>query len=131
VPVNGTDVSRRAAEVAMAIAHVLEAPITALYVSSRSGRGRGKSSRRLRGRAHEQAILKDIVALADQYGREIKTVMHADIAPDEAILMEAQRIGSDLIVMGVSRRSGEQLFFGETAAAVFDKTPISLVLVSS
>jgi Kef-type K+ transport system membrane component KefB/nucleotide-binding universal stress UspA family protein len=131
VPVNGTDVSRRAAEVAMAIAHVLEAPITALYVSSRSGRGRGKSSRRLRGRAHEQAILKDIVALADQYGREIKTVMHADIAPDEAILMEAQRTGSDLIVMGVSRRSGEQLFFGETAEAVFDKTPTSLMLVSS
>jgi nucleotide-binding universal stress UspA family protein len=32
--------------------------------------------------------------------------------------------------MGVSRRPGDKLFFGDTAAAVFDRSPISILFLS-
>jgi Kef-type K+ transport system membrane component KefB/nucleotide-binding universal stress UspA family protein len=131
VSVNGTDVSRRAAEVAITLAHAVGAPITALYVSNLRPNERGRSRRGIRARRQEQAILKDIVDLADQYDDEIKTAVRADVAPDEAILAEVKRGGHNLIIMGVSRRPGDMLFFGDTAAAVFEKAPTSVLMVSS
>src|SRR5712675_2346765 len=130
VPVNGTEVSRRAAELAIAVAHAFEAPITALYVSGakRDARGRHGGTRE---RAREQAILKEIVQLAEQYDQQVATRVRADQSPDEAVLTEAKRDGHNLIIMGVSRRPVDSLFFGDTAAGIFEKSPISVVLVSS
>jgi Kef-type K+ transport system membrane component KefB/nucleotide-binding universal stress UspA family protein len=127
LPVNGTDVSRRAAELAIAVARVCKAPITALYVSSQKSGPRGRTG----ARTHEQAILKDIVELADQYDQEVRTAVRSDIAPDQAVLAEAKREGHNLIIMGVGRRPGDTLFFGETAAGVFANAPISVVFVAS
>jgi nucleotide-binding universal stress UspA family protein len=131
VPVNGTDVSRRAAEVAIVIARVVNAPITALYVSRSNPRGRQQQGRILRARQRQQTVLKDVVQLADQYGHTVQTAVRAEVTPEEAIISEANRRGSDLIVMGVTRHVGDSLFFGETAASVFEKAAISVVLVSS
>src|SRR5712671_1957834 len=130
VPVNGTEVSRRAAELAIAVAHAFEAPITALYVSGakRDARGRHGGTRE---RAREQAILKEIVQLAEQYDQQVATRVRADQSSDEAVLTEAKRDGHNLIIMGVGRRPGDSLFFGDTAAGIFEKSPISVVLVSS
>jgi hypothetical protein len=33
--------------------------------------------------------------------------------------------------MGVGRRPGDKLFFGDTAAAVFEKAPASIVFLAS
>jgi Kef-type K+ transport system membrane component KefB/nucleotide-binding universal stress UspA family protein len=129
VPLNGTDVSRRAAEVAIAIGRISDAPITALYVSNlKSPRKRGGV---LRNRNHEQAmaILKDAVDLADRHRKEIRTRVRSDVAPDQAVLAEAAR--HNLIIMGVSRRPGDELFFGETAAGIFENSPASVVFVAS
>jgi nucleotide-binding universal stress UspA family protein len=52
------------------------------------------------------------------------------MAPDEAILREAGR-GYDLVVLGVSRRPGDMLFFGNSAAAVFERSPTSILFVAS
>jgi nucleotide-binding universal stress UspA family protein len=131
VPVNGTEVSRRAAELAIAMARAFEAPITALYVSGAKRDARGRRGGGTRERAQEQAILKEIVVLADQYDQEVATRVRGDQSPDEAVLTEAKRDGHNLIIMGVSRRPGDSLFFGETAAGIFEKSPISVVLVSS
>ncbi len=131
VPVNGTEVSRRAAELAIAVAHAFEAPITALYVSGAKRDARGRRGGGTRERAQEQAILKEIVQLAEQYDQAVATQVRADQSPDEAVLTEAKRDGHNLIIMGVSRRPGDSLFFGDTAAGIFEKSPISVVLVSS
>ena len=131
VPVNGTQVSRRAAELAIAVAHAFEAPITALYVSGAKRDARGRRGGGSRERAQEQAILKEIVLLAEQYDQAVATRVRADQSPDEAVLTEAKRDGHNLIIMGVSRRPGDSLFFGDTAAGIFEKSPISVVLVSS
>jgi nucleotide-binding universal stress UspA family protein len=125
VPVNGTDVSRRAAEIAIEVARGGAAKVTALYVATRTGR-RGHGGRL---RREEQAILDDVTVLARIYDCKIATAVRADVAPDEAVIAAAKR--HNLIVMGVSRRPGDRLFFGETAAGVFREAPISVVFLAS
>jgi Kef-type K+ transport system membrane component KefB/nucleotide-binding universal stress UspA family protein len=128
VPVNGTDVSRRAAEIAIEMARgVEEAEITALYVASRNA----KQHRGARARRQERAILDDVKNLAGLYGRRVETAVRADVAPDRAVVAAAGHERHNLIVMGVSRRPGRQLFFGETAAGIFKDTPISVLFVAS
>jgi len=133
VPVTGTDISRRAAEVAIAIGDATKSRITTLYVSNAPlpNTGQSQGRRGIRARRQDQAILKDIVELGAKYDKEIRTEVRADIAPDEAIIKEAKRGGCNLIVMGVGRRPGETLFFGDTAAAVLEKSPASILFVSS
>ena len=70
VPVRGNKVSRRAAEVALSIAKMSNSPITALYVLGTVGLG--AAQRRLRRPTsthhYEEAVLKEIVELADRGG---------------------------------------------------------------
>jgi Kef-type K+ transport system membrane component KefB/nucleotide-binding universal stress UspA family protein len=129
VPVAGTEVSRRAAEVAIALARACECPMTALYVANTGAGARRRGGPR--ERRQEQAILKEIVQMADRYDVKVKTAVRSDVAPDEAILAQAKKGGHDLILMGVQRRPGDKLFFGDTAAAVFERSPGSVVFLSS
>ncbi len=128
VPVNGTDVSRRGAEVAIAMARATKAPLTVLYVAVRSGK-RGR--RTVRNRPQEEAILKDIVAIADGYNMSIRTAAIAENAADKAILAEIKRRKNNLVVMGVGRRPGEKLFFGDTAASLLQEAECSLLFLAS
>jgi nucleotide-binding universal stress UspA family protein len=75
--------------------------------------------------------MKDIVEIADRHDVTANTEIRADLAPRDAILTEANKRGHDLIVMGVSRRSGDKLFFGDTAAGVLEKSPGSIIFVAS
>jgi Kef-type K+ transport system membrane component KefB len=125
VPVNGTEMSRRAAEIAIVIARASKAPLTALYVAPRSEGGKKRSRR------YEEAILKDIVALAETYSTELRTAVRTDVAPEDAIMKEMARGKHNLVVMGVGRRPGEKLFFGDTASALMEKSDRSLLLIAS
>jgi Kef-type K+ transport system membrane component KefB/nucleotide-binding universal stress UspA family protein len=131
VPVNGTDVSRRAAEVAIEMARGARAPVTALYVSGSKSTQRGGGRGGARTRRHERAILDEISELAGKYQQEIETAIRADVAPDRAVVAEAKKNGHTLIVMGVSRRPGDRLYFGETAAGIIKDAPISVMFVAS
>ncbi|HET9816697.1 MAG TPA: universal stress protein [Xanthobacteraceae bacterium] len=75
--------------------------------------------------------MKEIVEIADRYDVTASTEIRADLAPRDAILTEAKKRGNDLIVMGVSRRSGDKLFFGDTAAALLEKSLGSIMFVAS
>jgi Kef-type K+ transport system membrane component KefB/nucleotide-binding universal stress UspA family protein len=132
IPVTGSEVSRRAAEVGMALARGSDAEVTALYVTRSNGSsGNGKSTTRKRAlRRNEQAVLKDIGALGDRYEVNVRSTTRVNVAPDQAILKEAQR-GYDLIVLGVSRRPGETLFFGNTATSVLDRSATSNLFIAS
>jgi Kef-type K+ transport system membrane component KefB/nucleotide-binding universal stress UspA family protein len=123
VPVNGTEVSRRAAEVAIAVARTNRASLTALYVAPRGSNKRSRQS--------EEAILKEVATLAETYGLQIKTAVRADVAPDEAIVKETSRRRNNLVVLGVGKRPGDKLFFGDTAAALLEKSDKSLLFVAS
>ena len=123
VPVNGTEPSRRAAEIAIALARASKAPLTALYIAA--------GGKKKRSQQYEEAILKDIVELAETYEVNLRTSVRANVATEEAILEEMARRRHNLVVMGVGRRLGEKLFFGDTAAALLEKSGSSLMFVAS
>jgi nucleotide-binding universal stress UspA family protein len=133
IPVNGTDVSRRAAEVAFALARSGGSRVSALYVASgrSDGERRGRIRRGAALRRNEEAVLKDIAELADRYDARIRTALRLDVAPEDAILKAAERGGYDLIVLGVTRRPGETLFFGNTAAAILERSETAILFVAS
>jgi Kef-type K+ transport system membrane component KefB/nucleotide-binding universal stress UspA family protein len=132
IPVNGTEVSRRAAEIGLTLARANDAQVTALFVTRANGGG-GKANSAARKRAtrrNERAILKDIGALGDRFDVDVRSTTLTNLAPGEAIIREAKR-GYDLVVLGVSRRPGDTLFFGDTAAAVLERSDTSNLFVAS
>jgi nucleotide-binding universal stress UspA family protein len=129
VPVNGTEQARRGAEVAILLARATNARMTLLYVAPRSADGKRK--RRSRTRRHEEAILKDVVAMAGDSDIDIHTAVTADSAADNAILKEIERRKHNLVVLGVGRRPGERLFFGDTAAGLLAEAECSLLFLAS
>jgi nucleotide-binding universal stress UspA family protein len=133
IPVSGTEVSRRAAEVGFALARSGGSRVSALYVASgrSDGERRGRIRRGAVMRRNEEAVLKDIAELAGRYDARLRTALRIDVAPDEAIIKEAERGNYDLIVLGVTRRPGETLFFGNTAAAVLDRCDTAILFVAS
>ena len=130
VPVNGTEVSRRAAETAFVLARASGAQVTVLYVTSpRDGAGRKGPGSKPARRDHT-GVLKDIGALARRYDVAVRRNMMEHAAPVEAIL-RAAKDDYDLIVLGADRRPGDTLFFGNTAAAILDQSPIPKLFVVS
>jgi nucleotide-binding universal stress UspA family protein len=132
VPITGTEASRRAAEVAIATARASRARITALYIAGSPLDALGhKRLRGTRTRRHEEGILKDVAEMAEQYEVPLQTAVRMDLAPDDAILREASRRRHNLIVMGVSRRPGDRLYFGNVAGSVAVHAKQSILFVAS
>jgi nucleotide-binding universal stress UspA family protein len=94
-------------------------------------RDTGGKPRRKSSQANQEAILKEIAQLAGGYNLDIHTAMLADNAANDAIIKEAERRKNNLIVLGVGRRSGEGLFFGDTAAGLLAEAKCSLLFVAS
>ena len=106
--------------------------MTALYVSiGRSKRALRSLRNALRLRRQHEAILRDVVEMAERYDVDIRTDVKIDVAADDAILRHAQANRHTLIVMGVNRRPGDSLFFGNVAAAILEKSRRSILFVSS
>jgi Kef-type K+ transport system membrane component KefB/nucleotide-binding universal stress UspA family protein len=132
VPVNGTNVSRRAAEFAMALARVENSVATVVYVTPPAAEnGSGRLARSLLSRRHEDAILKDIVGLADRYQATVRTAVRVDDDPDNAILRHARRSGQTLIVLGVAKRPSNTLVFGTLANTLLEHAEQSIVFLAS
>lgn len=129
VPITGTEISRRGAEVAIMLARASDAQIVALYVAS----GIDKRARQygFGGSRRGESILKDIVGLGEQHGVSVKTMIRADTSPEDAILRQARLGNHNLIVMGVTRRPAITLTFGKVASAVLDSSDRSLLYVVS
>jgi nucleotide-binding universal stress UspA family protein len=130
VPVNGTEFSRRAAELAINIARVTDATVTALHVSSQKTSWRENRQQGWVARRRERAILNDIVELAQRYDLDVRAAVRSGAA-SEAILAEITRSGHNLVVMGLSRPAGQRLFLGDTAATIFEHAPVSVLFLSS
>jgi nucleotide-binding universal stress UspA family protein len=129
IPITGTEVSRRGAEVGLTLARAANAPAMALHVAG----GAARNVRRRFGgsRRGEGEILKHVLGLAEWYGVPLRTAMRIDLAAEDAILRQARLGGYNLIVMGVTRRPGEGLFFGNVAAAILESSERSIFFVAS
>lgn len=131
LPVTGTETSRNASEIAYTIARATKAPVQILYVASRKNNTTKNRRRRVNLRQNEQTIVKSVVSLADKFGVKVKTSAIADISADESIVEIAKEEGHNLIILGVTRRDSDRLFFGNTAAGVLEKAETSLMFVSN
>jgi nucleotide-binding universal stress UspA family protein len=129
VPVSGNNVSRRAAEVGVMLARAQDTAVTFLYVGGKQENGRRRRVSTLH--QHEQAALKELVTWAERYDTEARLLVRADMAPQDAILREVKRNRFDLVVMGVNRRPGEALFFGNVAGEIIAAAEASVLLLSS
>ena len=75
-------------------------------------------------------MLKDLSDLAERYGVPVSTRISKRGAAAEAILRESKE-QYDMIVMGVSPRPGDDLFFGNTASAVLKDAKQPILLIAS
>jgi Kef-type K+ transport system membrane component KefB/nucleotide-binding universal stress UspA family protein len=127
VPVSGTAVSRRAAEVAFALARAGGGSVRALSVAPER---EGNPGRRLFAPDPAEAGLKELAPIAEHYGVTLKTSIRVDVAPADAILRQARLGRHSLIVMGVRRRAGEGLSFGDVADFVLESSDRSILFLS-
>ena len=130
LPVSGTEPSRRAAELAITLARGCGGIVTTLHIAN-TGAIRRRGWRSSYGRNQAQAIINEIVEMGGRHGVIVNGAVRAQMAPDQAILAHARQRHYDLIVMGVSRRPGDKLFLGDTAAAVVEAAPGSLLFLIS
>jgi nucleotide-binding universal stress UspA family protein len=122
---------RDCARSASALARATGSPITALYISTGESARRAQrkdGSRQPRQRA--EAILKEAVEVADRYGVAMRAAVKRSTAIADTILRAAAANRHTLIVMGVNRRPGDALFFGDVAAAILERSARSILFVS-
>ncbi len=62
---------------------------------------------------------------------KLRTAARRHSVPENAILRQLTIGNHNLVVMGVTRRPGAALFFGNVAAAVLERSDRSILLVSS
>jgi len=122
LPVNGSPQSRRAAEVAFAIARGTGAHVLALFVSQTDGHSRT--------RVREESVLKDMMELGERYDVTVATRISPRSAAVDAILLQA-RGNTAMIVMGVSARPGDELFFGNTATRILKEWGGATLMLAS
>jgi nucleotide-binding universal stress UspA family protein len=132
VPVNGSNASRRAAEVAFALARSSGGRVTALYVpAQRRSRSRQLARSFTRIIRSEEAILRDVAQLGHRAGAVVRTAVRSDLPPDLAIIAYANRGRHDLVVLGVNRQPGERLSFGLVADTVLERSQRSVLIVAT
>jgi Kef-type K+ transport system membrane component KefB/nucleotide-binding universal stress UspA family protein len=130
IPVSGTEPSRRAAELAITLARACKCSVTTLY-TAKTGTSDHRRWRTLQGRNQVRAILNEVVEMGQRQGIVVKSALRARMAPARAILTQVRRGDHDLLVMGVSRRPGDELFLGDTATAVFEEAAGPIVFLVS
>lgn len=135
VPVTGTPISRQGAELAVALARGSRGSVTALHVAGPSSRERPRWAIRLHtalaADSSADATIQDVIELGKAYGVEVKGTIRSRRSAENAIIREIRGGHCDLLVMGVSPRPGDQLFFGEVPADLLERSPCSLVFIAS
>jgi K+:H+ antiporter len=130
VPTTGAVYSRFGAEVAVAIAKGSGATITALNISAPPA-----ENELLRRPNHllrtGRAILGDIVALGQREGVRVMSKALVGPAKESVILRQATLGRYQLIVLGTKAWSGDQLHFGQSAAALIENAPCPVLIVKS
>jgi nucleotide-binding universal stress UspA family protein len=134
VPITGTSISRDGAELAIALAQACQGSVTALYVTNPARQARAwrlEFGAVLGPENTADAAIREIVELGEHYGIEVRGAVRRGRATENAILKEIEAGQHTLLVMGVSPRPGEQLFFGDVPAELLERAACSILFVSS
>ena len=130
VPTSGAEYSRRAGEVAIAIAKACRCGVTALHVyPPQEG---GLLIRRVREHLKPaRALVRGLQELGAREGVPVTTVVKVRRAPEPVILKQIKKGKHNLVVLGVNVRPGEGVFFGHKVKVLLKRVPCSLLVVSS
>ncbi len=139
VPVSGTSISRRGAELAVALAQGSHGSVTALHIEGRNARRPlHKRLGSLFGRQDEvdeepsnNPITDEIVQLARAYSVNVQSTVRSHREAQTAILREISAGRHDVLVMGVSPRPGDPLNFGDVASVLLERAECSLVFLAA
>jgi nucleotide-binding universal stress UspA family protein len=71
------------------------------------------------------------MVMAEQFSVPLRTTVRVNLATADAILRQARLGKHNLIVMGVARRPGETLSFGDAAKALLEASDRSLLFLAS
>ena len=131
--INGTAYSRRAAEIALALAQASGGTVTALYAERANAFQKLRDTfdvarRRLRPGT---AAIREVVELGGHYNIDVKTQVKYERDAARAILQALKDGPFGLLVMGVTARSADAIFFGPVPAAVLDGSPKPLLLIAT
>jgi len=130
VPTSGAEYSRRAGEVAIAIAKACRCGVTALHVYP--PKDEGLFMRRVREHLEPaRALVRGLQALGEREGVPVRTIVKVRRAPEPVILKQIKKGKHNLVVLGVNLRPGEGVFFGHKAKVLLERVPCSLLVVSS
>jgi Kef-type K+ transport system membrane component KefB/nucleotide-binding universal stress UspA family protein len=130
VPTIAADYSRFGAEMAVAIAKGCGARITALNISAPPAENEllRRPDQLLRtGRA----LLREIVALGEREGVQVRSKTLVGPAKESAILRHATLGGYQLIVLGTKAWSGDRLHFGHSSETLIENAPCPILIVKS
>jgi Kef-type K+ transport system membrane component KefB/nucleotide-binding universal stress UspA family protein len=130
IAINGTDVSRRGAELAFALVPPKNSSIRALHVPERAVLDEVSGGKRLDRWKTERAILGDVTELGHHYGFEVKARIRRHTSAGDAILREAIHAHADLVVVGAHRRVGKTLFLGKTVETLLEHWQGHLVVLA-
>ncbi|TMJ00461.1 MAG: potassium transporter [Alphaproteobacteria bacterium] len=124
IPVTGNENARRGAEVAITLAHALHAQVSTLSVIGKAARNRRAVRREI------QAVAEEVKRIGKYLGTRIKTSVRTDDDAGGAILRVSERDQCDLVAMGVSRRPGDRLSFGDVADTLLRDAKCSLLFIA-
>ena len=130
IAVNGTEMSRRGAELGFALIPPRSSTIRALHIPERAATDEEDGRRRDRWKT-ERAILDDVTELGHRYGFEVKASVRRHMSIADAILREATGSQADLVVIGAHRRVGKTLFLGKTVATLLERWHGHLIVLAS
>jgi len=129
VPVSGTAESRRAMEIAVALAQAGGRAITLLYVETPvAGPGGYTLQRGLLGTQGME--LREAAHFAEQFNIRTRMVIRSAVSIDDAIVAQVSRGRHNLVLLGVRPRSSDTRFYGIVAAEVLGRAECSVMLVS-
>jgi len=124
VPVTGNENARRGAEVAITLAKAVQAKASTLSIIGRAAKNRPQLRR------ETQAVTDDIKKIAAYVETKIDTTVRTDDDAGDAILHAIERDKPDLVAIGVSRRPGDRLSFGDVADTLLKSAKCSLLFVA-
>jgi Kef-type K+ transport system membrane component KefB/nucleotide-binding universal stress UspA family protein len=124
IPVTGNENARRGAELAITLAKSAQAEATALSIIEQEKKNKQQLRR------ETQAVTEEIEKVATYLKAKVKTTVRTDADAGAAILETIRRGKFDLVAIGVSRRPGEKLSFGNVADTLLKEAKCSLLFVA-
>jgi Kef-type K+ transport system membrane component KefB/nucleotide-binding universal stress UspA family protein len=129
VPISGTERSVRAAEFGFLIAKATGCAIAVLYIrdpQQTSSLPRVSDA----SNAHLTAFRR-IDEIAGYYGVKVQKIVQDGASPELSILRHARKGRYDLIVLGVSRRAGDRLSYGNIADTLLETADRSFIFIET